>query len=76
VEEDAARTLLQLAEAEADLDRPIEIKLRRRDIAEMSGLTTETTIRTIGHLADKGLVKIIRRKVVIEDVDALRGSLE
>lgn len=70
------RTLLQLAEAEPKLDRPIEIKLRRRDIAEMSGLTTETTIRTIGHLADKGLVKIIRRKIVIEEIDAIRNFLE
>jgi CRP/FNR family transcriptional regulator len=70
------RTLLQLAEPESKFDRPIEIRLRRRDIAEMSGLTTETTIRTIGHLADKGLVKIIRRKIVIEDVEALRSFLE
>lgn len=70
------RTLLQLAEPEAATDRPIHIRLRRRDIAEMSGLTTETTIRTIGHLADKGLLKIVRRKIVIEDIAALRSFLE
>lgn len=69
-------TLLELAEPESKFDRPIEIRLRRRDIAEMSGLTTETTIRTIGHLANKGLVKISRRKIVIDDVAALRSFLK
>lgn len=67
--------LLQLAEDELET-APVEIKLRRQDIAEMAGLTTETAIRAIGLLADKNLLKIIRRKIVVEDIIALRNFLK
>ncbi len=69
-----AMILLNLA-LENSENLPVEIRLRRQDIAEMAGLTTETTIRTIGNLADKGLVKIVRRKIVIEDITLLRRFL-
>lgn len=75
-EQRVGAVLLQLAEDEAGNGQPVEIKLRRQDIAEMAGLTTETTIREIGHLADKNILKIIRRKIVVEDIAALRNFLK
>ncbi|MBX7054486.1 MAG: Crp/Fnr family transcriptional regulator [Pyrinomonadaceae bacterium] len=57
-------------------DKPVRITLRREDIAKMAGLTTETTIRVIRRIADKGLIKIDRGKIVIGDVDALKRIVE
>jgi CRP-like cAMP-binding protein len=65
------KILLRLAEKENPED-PVKIKRRRQDIAEMAGLTTETTIRAVRKLAARGLIKIIRGKIHIED----RGSLK
>jgi hypothetical protein len=42
----------------------------------MAGLTTETTIRVIRRIADKGLITIDRGKIVIGDVDALKRIVE
>lgn len=47
------------------------ISHRRQDIAEMSGLTTETTIRAIRRLADRGLFKIVGGKIVLETTEHL-----
>ena len=52
------------------------IKLRREDIARMSGLTTETAIRTIRHMADRGDFKIEKGKILIEDTAALKHYLK
>lgn len=54
---------------------PVTIPVRRQDIAEMAGLTTETTIRAIRRLADKKLVRIVRGKIMIDEVDSLRKFL-
>lgn len=67
-EQRIANVLLGLAEKEKDG----KISLRRQDIAEMAGLTTETTIRVIRKLADKNLVKIVRGKIFIEEPARLR----
>lgn len=67
-EQRIANVLLGLAEKEKDG----KINLRRQDIAEMAGLTTETTIRVIRKLADKNLVKILRGKIFIEQLERLR----
>lgn len=66
-----ANILLQLAIAE-DPAGPVRITLRREDIANMAGLTTETTIRVIRRLAEKGWFKIDHGKIVIERPDELR----
>lgn len=65
--------LLRLAEKE-DSDST-KILLRRQDIAEMAGLTTETTIRTVRKLADKNLIKITHGKIFIDDVAPLQHFL-
>lgn len=69
-----ASVLLRLAE-NSSTDVPLRVTLRRRDIAEMAGLTTETTIRTTGKLAARGLLKIERGKIILEATQPLRDFL-
>jgi CRP-like cAMP-binding protein len=64
-EQRVGNILLKLAAREGS-EGPVKISLRRQDIAEMAGLTTETTIRVIRNLADKGLVEIVRGKILID----------
>ncbi len=66
--------LLRLAKKE-DVKPPVKIQIRRQDIAEMAGLTTETTIRAVKKLADKDLVKIVHGKIIIEQPERLRAFL-
>ncbi len=71
--------LLHIAETEKDnienVELPIKISLRRQDIAEMAGLTTETTIRAVRKLADKNLLEIIQGKIVLSEIQSLRDFL-
>lgn len=71
----AGNVLLRLIKDETAKIEPVTIALRRQDIAEMAGLTTETTIRAIRKLAARNLIKIVRGKVVIKDVKPLREYL-
>ena len=66
--------LLRLAEKE-NIETPVKISLRRQDIAEMAGLTTETTIRTVRKLADKNLLKIVHGKIILEQPERLHRFL-
>lgn len=66
-----ASVLLRLAE-KIEGNQVKKITHRRQDIAEMSGLTTETTIRAIRKLADKGLLKITGGKILLETTEHLR----
>ena len=69
--------LLRLAEKQnEDLVQPIKIALRRQDIAEMAGLTTETTIRATRKLADKNLIKITRGKIILDALEDLQKFLD
>jgi cAMP-binding proteins - catabolite gene activator and regulatory subunit of cAMP-dependent protein kinases len=71
----AGNVLLRLAAKENSLDGQITIRLRRREIAEIAGMTTETTIRAIRRLADKKLIEIRHGKIVIGDPEPLREFL-
>jgi len=64
-EQRVGNVLLKLA-AREDKEGPVKITLRRRDIAEMAGLTTETTIRVIRNLAAKGMIEIVHGKVLVD----------
>ena len=64
-EQRVGNILLKLAAREGT-EGPVKISLRRQDIAEMAGLTTETTIRVIRNLAAKGMIKIVHGKVLID----------
>lgn len=66
--------LLRLAEKDG-VENNVKISLRRQDIAEMAGLTTETTIRVIRKLAEKDLVKIVHGKIILEQSERLRSFL-
>ncbi|MEP6946945.1 MAG: Crp/Fnr family transcriptional regulator [Acidobacteriota bacterium] len=68
--------LIQLASTEDPFGGPIRITLRREDIANMAGLTTETTIRVIRRLAAKGLFVIDHGKILIDSVDELKRLVE
>jgi CRP/FNR family transcriptional regulator len=73
-EQRVANVLLRLAEKKG-AENHVKISLRRQDIAEMAGLTTETTIRVIRKLAEKNLVKIERGKIILEQTERLRRFL-
>jgi len=44
----------------------------RQEIADMTGTTIETTIRVIGHLKNRGIIRSARGKVIILDKEKLR----
>lgn len=69
-EQRIAKVLLSLFEKERG-DFPFKVKLRRQDIAEMAGLTLESTIRSIRKLAERGMMSIVRGKIVLESTDEL-----
>ncbi len=69
-EQRVASVLVRLAGEIAD-GQAKKIAHRRQDIAEMAGLTIETTIRSIRKLADRGVVRIVRGKIHIDSTEAL-----
>ncbi len=69
-----ANVLLRLCERDGS-DFPVKISLRRQDIAEMAGLTTETTIRVIRKLADTEIIRIQRGKIYVDSLEPLRKFL-
>ncbi len=44
----------------------------RQNIADMVGTTTETAIRVMSHLKDRGIIRSVRGKVIILDEEKLR----
>jgi len=44
----------------------------RQEIADMAGTTTETAIRVIGQLKERGIIRSTRGRVIIEDSEKLR----
>ena len=71
----AGNVIVRLSKNETAQTAPVTITVRRQDIAEMAGLTTETTIRAVRRLADKNLIKIERGKIIIDDIEPLREFL-
>lgn len=70
-EQRIAAALLRLA-GEGVGDKVIEITYRRKDIAEMTGLSLETTIRAVRRLAKKGCLKIVGGRIILESTTPLR----
>lgn len=71
VEHRLARVLLALY-----LGLGSSIPLTRREIAEMSGTTTETAARFMSRLTRSGIVQSLRGKVIVIDRDRLRQLAE
>ena len=69
-----ASVLLKLSIA-AGSNYPLKIPARRQDIAEMASVSTETAIRVIRRLAERGLVRIEHGKIIVEEVDSLNAFL-
>jgi CRP-like cAMP-binding protein len=69
-----AGVLLKLA-GSASPSYPMKIPVRRQDIAEMASVSTETAIRVIRRLAERGLVRIERGKIIVDEVDSLSEFL-
>jgi len=74
VEARIARVLLRLAEKAGkptDEGIMIDIRLTKQDLAEMTGTTVETAIRTMSKLKKDGLIIESHRRVIIPDPKAL-----
>lgn len=67
VEQRIARTLLMLSSKLGP-----SLPFTRQEIADMSGTTTETAIRLISNLRDRGIIRSSRGKMVILDEVKLR----
>ncbi len=67
VEQRLASVLLMLS-AKLGLTLPFT----RQEIADMVGTTTETVIRVMSHLKDRGIIRSVRGKVIILDEEKLR----
>jgi len=50
----------------------LTLPFTRQDIADMVGTTTETAIRVMSHLKDRGIIRSVRGKVIILDKEKLR----
>jgi len=50
----------------------LTLPFTRQEIADMVGTTTETTIRVMSHLKDRGIIRSVRGKVIILDEEKLR----
>ncbi|MGD9590643.1 MAG: Crp/Fnr family transcriptional regulator [Pyrinomonadaceae bacterium] len=71
-EQRIANVLLKLAGEIGDNETK-KITHRRQDIAEMAGLTLESTIRSIRKLADRGYFRIIQGKIHLDSTRSLRN---
>jgi len=67
VEQRLASVLLMLS-AKLGLTLPFT----RQEIADMTGTTTETAIRVMSHLKDRGIIRSVRGRVIILDEEKLR----
>jgi len=67
VEQRLASVLLMLS-AKLGLTLPFT----RQEIADMTGTTTETAIRVMSHLKDRGIIRSVRGKVIILNEEKLR----
>ncbi|CAN5325768.1 Crp/Fnr family transcriptional regulator [soil metagenome] len=70
-EQRIANVLLRLV-GEIEVDEVKKIPHRRQDIAEMAGLTLETTIRVIRKMAEKGCFNIVGGRIMLETTEPLR----
>lgn len=59
-----------------DNDNVINAKLTRKEIGDMAGVTTESTIRTISDFNKENLIKIDGRKIIINDLEKLKREIK
>lgn len=57
---------LQLAHPDASGGGPWQFSLRRQDLAELTGLTLETTVRALKELEREGVLRLVGRTIDVE----------
>jgi CRP/FNR family transcriptional regulator len=75
-EQRIARALLTLATNSGQFTNDgvmIEMPLTRQDVADMTGTTVETAIRTMSKFRQQGLIQSQRRRVVLADLEQLQS---
>jgi CRP/FNR family transcriptional regulator len=75
-EQRIARALLRLAAGSGQSVGDgvmIEMPLTRQDVADMTGTTVETAIRTMSRFRQQGLIESQRRRVVLSDLKQLQS---
>lgn len=70
-----ARVLLQAAESRP-ADEPLEIPITHEELAARLGTVREVVSRNLSRFQAEGLVKIVKRQILIVDAEALRGEAE
>jgi len=77
--ERVANLLLRLAErygCTTPNGTDVGLELKRGELAEMAGLTTETTIRTLRKFEQRGWLQLHRNRVVLLEIEALENLAE
>jgi CRP/FNR family transcriptional regulator len=70
-----ARALLQAAENHP-ANEPVEIPITHEELAARLGTVREVVSRNLSRFQAEGLVKVVKRQVVIIDADALRAEAD
>jgi len=73
-EQRIAQVLVRLCDASGG-SLPVKIALRREDIGKMTGLVTETVIRIVRRMKEKGLIRVERGKILVDESTGLRKLL-
>lgn len=55
-------------------DRPFELAAPRQELAELSGLTVEATVRTLRRLEEAGVLECHGRRISVLEPDALKDA--
>ena len=74
--ERVARVLLELARAfgkKTPEGLDIGLELQRAELAEMASISTETAIRILSELSDRGIVALQGHRIIIRKPDSLRA---
>jgi CRP/FNR family transcriptional regulator len=70
-----ARVLLQAAEGRTP-GEPVEIPLTHEELAARLGTVREVVSRNLSRFQAEGMVKVVKRQILIADYDALRAESE
>ncbi|MBC7099233.1 Crp/Fnr family transcriptional regulator [Candidatus Bipolaricaulota bacterium] len=74
--ERVARVLLELARAfgeEREEGLDLGVELPRGELAEMAGVSTETAIRILSELKERGIVSLSGHRIVVNKLETLKG---
>jgi CRP-like cAMP-binding protein len=66
--------LAEMRMSEHDLDNAVELNLSQTQLAQMIGASRQTVNALLKALESDGLIRAKFRKIVISDIDGLRGE--